>query len=200
MADKSSRKASVVTLTAISCIIISFCIGIFQHYVLTLPFPPQQLLDKIDGVVVATGGQGRIQQGLKLLSESDAKIMLITGVGEGIDKTALMNSLSLNENQRDLMLCCVDIDSTALNTAGNATATAKWAKQKQLSRLLLVTANYHLPRAQILFSRLDSDISYSLWAVIPEDLDTDNWYKSWQHIRLLGREFAKYTLARIGLV
>lgn len=181
-------------------IILLGCVGIFQHFVLTLPVPPKHLPANIDAVIVATGGQGRIQQGLKLLAQTDAEMMLITGVGRGINKLTLTNSLVLTEEERRLLSCCVDIDLTAMDTAGNAVATAKWAKQKEISQLLLVTANYHLPRAQLIFSRLDTDLTFSFWAVMPEDLDVTKWYKSWQQLRLLGREFAKYSIARLGVV
>lgn len=196
---RASRK-KIVTSFGIAAVILFFCAGLFQHFVLTLPQPPQSLPLQIDGIVVATGGQGRIHTGLVLLEQTNARTMLITGVGSGIDKNALKNSLNLNITQSELFACCVEIDSTALDTAGNAAATEKWAADNQLSNLLLVTANYHLPRAKILFSRLDSGLSLSFWAVIPQDLKINTWYASWPHLRLLGREFAKFTLARTGIV
>ncbi|MEC8744436.1 MAG: hypothetical protein VXX49_07225, partial [Pseudomonadota bacterium] len=61
-------------------------------------------------------------------------------------------------------------------------------------------------RAKLAFLRHPSftsaypDIQLSYWPVIPADLKQDSWYASWSQLRLLGREFAKYSLARLHLI
>ena len=45
--------------------------------------------------------------------------------------------------------CCVDLGFTAANTLGNARETAEWARAKGYSALILVTADYHMPRARL---------------------------------------------------
>ena len=45
--------------------------------------------------------------------------------------------------------CCIDLGFTAENTLGNARETAEWARAKGYHRLILVTADYHMPRARL---------------------------------------------------
>ncbi len=127
--------------------------GIFQHFVLTLPSQPDMPPRQIDGIVVATGGQGRINEGLKLLGETRADTMLITGVGTDASKGALATALSLFGDDLSQFTCCVELDITAQDTSGNAEAAARWAADNNLEDLLLVTANYHMPRAKLAFLR-----------------------------------------------
>ena len=96
-------------------------------------------------------------------------------------------------------LCCVDIDKAALDTKGNAEAALIWAKTRQFTTLRLVTANYHLPRAHLEFSRLLPDHTVTGWPVTPPDLQARDWYWHWPTVRLLTREYAKYLFALIPL-
>ncbi len=43
--------------------------------------------------------------------------------------------------------CCVDLGFTAADTLGNARETAEWARSLGYHSLILVTADYHMPRA-----------------------------------------------------
>ena len=44
------------------------------------------------------------------------------------------------------MRCCVDFDRS-LNTLGNAIETKRWAEGRGFRSLIVVTSNYHMPRA-----------------------------------------------------
>ena len=94
-----------------------------QHFVLTLPQQPRGALQFTDGIVVMTGGQQRLNDGLKLLNDGKAEKMLISGVGEGVNRAVLVQELALDDSQAELLFCCVELDFTAGNTRGNATAT-----------------------------------------------------------------------------
>jgi len=45
--------------------------------------------------------------------------------------------------------CCVDLDYTAVNTIGNAVETRRWALNHGFHSLVVVTSNYHMPRAML---------------------------------------------------
>ena len=77
--------------------------------------------------------------------------MLITGVGKGISNQ-LTETFAKSARQKAIFACCVDLDATAIDTKGNAIAARNWAQAHQLSSLSLVTANYHMPRALLVFS------------------------------------------------
>ena len=201
-----SSHQKFVNLILVVIIAFGLIAGAFQHFVLTLPSQPDLPPRQIDGIVVATGGQGRISEGLKLLGETGADTMLITGVGTDASKQALATALSIYGDELAQFTCCVELDITAQDTSGNAKAAARWAAENNFQHLLLVTANYHMPRAKLAFLRHPSftsahpDIQLSYWPVIPADLKQDSWYASWSQLRLLGREFAKYSLARLHLI
>ena len=125
----------------------------FQQFILTLPKANISLVEPFNGIVVVTGGQARIQKGLEMLSGGKANKMLISGVGQGISKQLLRESLSLSDEQALFFDCCVEIEFTAIDTNGNAKATIRWMQKHNLKDVLLVSANYHLPRAEIIFRR-----------------------------------------------
>ena len=170
-----------------------------QHFVLTLPQPKAGLPTPTDGLVVLTGGQARIQEGLMLLHNRTAQRMLITGVDQSVSKKALIRQLNLSAAQLAIFHCCVDIEKTAMDTKGNAHAARIWAEANNFSTIRLVTANYHLARADLELKRLMPGHTIRSWPVIPPDLQLNGWYLHWPTIKLLAKEYAKYLLARVWL-
>ena len=43
--------------------------------------------------------------------------------------------------------CCADLGFMAADTHGNAQETADWARAHRYKSLIVVTANYHMPRS-----------------------------------------------------
>ena len=83
--DNLSMLKALLRSTAVLCVFLTLSlIAMLQHFILTLPKPAPDDISITDGIVVATGGQARIEEGLRLLSEGRASQMLVTGVGEGI--------------------------------------------------------------------------------------------------------------------
>ena len=170
-----------------------------QYFVLNLPrqveFPTRQ----IDGIVVITGGQQRLDAGLTLLATGTASKLLISGVGTGLSKLILANDLQLDQTQRDLLMCCTELEFAARDTLGNARAARQWAESHNLASLYLVTANYHMPRAKLAFNREMPHIDLYYWPVSPDDLHIDSWWKDPELVRLLVREYAKFLAEIIRL-
>ncbi len=54
-----------------------------------------------------------------------------------------MRSTSISATAR----CCVDLGRSAEDTLGNASETSAWAREHHYRRLILVTDDYHMPRA-----------------------------------------------------
>ena len=193
------RRRMVKRIAKLSALGILAATSCLQHFVLTLPQPGKGLPDATDGLVVPTGGQARIQEGLFLLHNNTAQRMLITGVGKTVSKQVLAGQLNLSAEQLATFRCCVDIEKTAMDTKGNAIAASYWADANQFSTIRLVTANYHLPRAHLEFKRLLPDRKIKGWPVIPPDLQLGSWYLHWPAIRLLTKEYTKYLLARFWI-
>jgi len=170
-----------------------------QHFVLTLPKAPAGGLQFTDGIVVVTGGQQRLDDGLWLLTEGKAGRMLISGVGDGVNRAVLVQELALNDRQANALFCCVELDFTAGNTRGNASAARRWALQHRMRSLRLVTASYHMPRALVVFAREMPELDLYQWAVTPQDLRLDRWWRDRAMLRLLAREYAKYLAETIRI-
>ncbi len=170
-----------------------------QHFVLTLPQATTGAIQYTDGIVVVTGGQQRLDDGLELLTAGKAERMLISGVGEGVNRAVLVQELALDDREAGALFCCVELDFTADNTRGNAAATKKWASKHGMQSVRLVTASYHMPRALAVFGREMPDLDIYQWAVMPEDLEIQNWWFDRAMLRLLSREYVKYLAETINI-
>ena len=178
--------------TAYLLLMVASLVAGLQHFVLTLPKTPNGQLQFTDGIIVMTGGQQRLDDGLVLLTDGHAGKMLISGVGEGVNRAVLVQELMLNDQQANALFCCVELDFTARDTRGNAIAARRWADEHGIQSLRLVTANYHMPRALVVFARAMPDLDLYQWPVTPGDLQLERWWNNPAMLRLLVREYAKY--------
>ena len=180
-------------------VVLGLALASFQKFILTLPNADTKLSAPIDGLVVATGGQLRIQKGVELLAGGKADRMLISGVGKGITKELLKENLAISNRQARFFDCCVEIEFTATDTNGNAQATFEWMQKHALDDILLVSANYHLPRAELIFKQYLPENSVHFQAINPPDLQLSAWYSNWQTTRLLLKEYLKYIYVKSSL-
>ncbi len=149
---------------------------------------------RADAIVVLTGGQERIETAVQLLQQGRAQRLLISGV---YPATTARQLRLRTEAERDLFNCCIDLDKKALNTIGNATEAAIWAKTNGYASLVLVTSAYHMPRAEMELNAVMPDLVVIPYPVFAGDLNLERWYAEPRTLRLLLREFVKYTLARL---
>ncbi len=175
-----------------AAVLVATLIASFQHFVLTLPQATTGQIQFTDGIVVMTGGQQRLDDGVKLLTKGFADKMLISGVGKGVNRAILVQELGLSEAQINALFCCVELDHAAQDTFGNAKSTREWSHAHDMQSLRLVTANYHMPRALLIFSRELPHVDLYQWPVNPDDLDLANWWWDPASLRLLAREYVKY--------
>ena len=176
----------------VAAVLVATLIASFQHFVLTLPQATTGQIQFTDGIVVMTGGQQRLDDGVRLLTEGFADKMLISGVGKGVNRAILVQELGLSEAQINALFCCVELDHAAQDTFGNAESTREWSHMHDMQSLRLVTAKYHMPRALLIFSRELPHVDLYQWPVNPDDLDLANWWWDPASLRLLAREYAKY--------
>src|SRR5262245_66368989 len=81
---------------------------------------------------------------MALLAAGKAKRVLITGV----NRTTTVDELKRLASRGDqYFTCCVDIDKEARNTIDNATETSEWVALNHYHSIIVVTSNYHMPRA-----------------------------------------------------
>jgi uncharacterized SAM-binding protein YcdF (DUF218 family) len=148
---------------------------------MSTPQPSQ----KLDAIVVLTGGSNRIDAGFNLLEQQLGQKLFISGVGHGLDVKQLLTRWKA-EPQSNLD-CCVEVGSAALDTSGNAVETAEWLHKENLHTIYLVTANYHMRRAMLEFRRLAPDVTVTPYPVTPDKFN----------LILVTREYTKFLLAYI---
>jgi uncharacterized SAM-binding protein YcdF (DUF218 family) len=147
-----------------------------------------------DGIVVLTGGSSRVSDAMELLAGGYGKRLLISGVHP--TNAASNISRSLPDNQ-SLLGCCVDLDRSAINTRSNAAETRRWARERGFKSLIVVTSNYHMPRAIAEMSHAMPDITLIPFAVVGDKWRDEPWWTSGATFRLLLSEYAKYVAVEL---
>ena len=126
----------------------------FAVFMLMLPEPLNGFTS--DAIVVPTGGPGRIDRGLALLRDHQAKRMLVTGVAPGVRPIDLALEYRTSPAVFD---CCVDLGREAVDTRSNAEETARWVRVHKYRSVRLVTSDWHLARARMeLAAALDRSV------------------------------------------
>ena len=155
-----------------------------------------------DGIVVLTGGTARLASAMRLLQENYADRLFISGAGQGVSKASLIQTLTNTQGHNiseielaALMECCVDIGFEAADTAGNAVESAAWAGSHSYTSLLLVTANYHMPRALVEFRRRMPQTQITPFPVRPDFLRVQDWWRQRSAGLFLVGEYLKYAAA-----
>jgi uncharacterized SAM-binding protein YcdF (DUF218 family) len=168
----------------------------FAHYVGSKKAP---LDHSADGIVVLTGGASRIADAVELLAAGRGQRLLITGVAP---TTTMVELSRLVPAHHDLFGCCIDLDYTAMNTIGNAVQTRLWARQLGFRSLVVVTSNYHMPRAMLEIGHRLPGVTLIPSPVTPEPRRTVFWWSHPATAKILLLEYMKYVAvtARIAFV
>jgi uncharacterized SAM-binding protein YcdF (DUF218 family) len=147
-----------------------------------------------DGIVVLTGGSSRVSDAIELLSAGYGRRLLISGVHPTNGYSDIQRTIP--DSQR-LLGCCVDLDRSAVNTRSNATETRRWAVERGFRSLIVVTSNYHMPRAIVELSHAMPDIELVPFAVVGDKWREEPWWTSGAALRLLLSEYGKYLFAEM---
>ncbi|MBW7850597.1 MAG: YdcF family protein [Rhodospirillales bacterium] len=145
-----------------------------------------------DAIVVLTGGSERLETGLRLLAEKKARKLFVSGVYEGVDIAQL---LRLSRQVPDEVECCIVLGYSAGNTRGNAAETAAWMAAENFRSLRLVTANYHMPRSLLEFTRAMSGLTIVPHPVFPDGFKRRDWWRWPGTTHLVASEYTKYLVA-----
>lgn len=147
------------------------------------------LSEPADGVVALTGGADRINVAAGLLASGQARRMLISGVNQLTTRSQLSRE---TPRYGELIDCCVDIGYLAENTFGNAVETARWAKRNAVNRLIVVTSDYHMPRALGELKAALPEATLIAYPVRSSRLQPAGWWRDPEALRVVLFEYVKY--------
>ena len=119
----------------VSLVLLIWALG-FLAFAVTLPKPAGDT--KTDGVIVLTGGEGRIAQGLEVLRRHQAQRLLVSGVDSEVKPQEFIVKY---QDEAGLM------GYESVDTRSNATEAANWIAANRLESVRLVTSDWHMRRA-----------------------------------------------------
>lgn len=115
-----------------------------------------------EGVVVLTGGEGRVVTAVDILSQGRAERLLISGANPEVGLDAVREAAGATSA---LFACCVDIGDDATDTIGNANETSQWVRRHGFETLIVVTSDYHMPRAMLEMKAALPETKLIAWTV-----------------------------------
>jgi uncharacterized SAM-binding protein YcdF (DUF218 family) len=154
---------------------------------------PPNPMPLADGIVALTGGDGRVGAGLAFLAAHDAPLLLISGAGRG---TYLGDFTADDAAAATRYASAITLGHMADTTHGNAVEAADWAHAHHMRSLIIVTADYHMPRAMLEMRKALPGLT-----LIPAPVRPPAMRKlvSLPTLRLLAGEYTKYLVVRSGL-
>lgn len=162
-----------------------------------LAFLPKQQDNaaRADGIVVYTGiGGARIATAMTLLDEGAGQRLLISGVNPEISRDEVAKLWPGDAAGFD---CCVDLGLEARSTVGNAIEVRDWALQNGFHRIILVTSDYHMPRALLETRAHMPDADILAHPVQSGYLDASGRPTNLGAWRPLAMEYTKYLAVRV---
>jgi uncharacterized SAM-binding protein YcdF (DUF218 family) len=122
-------------------ILLAWALG-FAWFALALPQPREG--GKTDGVIVLTGGDGRVARGLTVLGKGWARRLLVSGVDREVKPQEFVAAYKIAPAQ---MACCITLGFESVDTRSNAREAARWIAANKLHSVRLVTTDSHMRRA-----------------------------------------------------
>ena len=137
-------------------------------------------LEGTEAIVVLTGGSMRIEEGFNIFYTSDAKKILVSGVGSGVKINDLKKIVKEIGQDGKIDHEKIVLGSIAKNTASNAKEAKIFMSLNNFKSLRLVTSNYHIKRSLLVFKNQMPGIR-----IIPHPVCSDNFKKNKQDSILL---------------
>lgn len=194
MTPRRRRRGAALTAAFVMFLALAFVgagIG-FVAFLAQLRAAEMKPSSNADGIVVLTGGSSRVADAMELLSNGYGKRLLISGVHPASNAGQISRTVPDSER---LLACCVDLDRSAVNTRSNAAETRRWVEQQNFRSLIVVTSNYHMPRAILELSHAMPQIELIPFSVIGDKWRDEPWWTSPSTLRLLLSEYVKYVAA-----
>jgi uncharacterized SAM-binding protein YcdF (DUF218 family) len=182
-------------LSLIGVIALMWLVGLFVFADRVRSFSAAVEPARADAIVSLTGPSAeRVNAGVRLLEQGKGDRLLISGVNREVKRRELQ---ALTPGSSRLFACCVDLGFEAENTIGNAQEIAAWARRHRYKSLIVVTSDYHMPRALLEIRSMAPGVKLVPHAVETPSLDNSRWWRAAVTARRMTLEYMKY-LAVLG--
>ena len=150
-------------------------------------------LPKVDGVVVFSGGENRIQSAVQILSKGYGERLFISGVNPMTKK----NDISLKLiSDKAIFTCCIDLGNNATNTLENANETKEWIGELNYKNVIIVTSNYHMKRSLFILRNTIPEVNFISFP-IKSSYANETGKFNYLNFKLLANEYLKYVYTRL---
>lgn len=180
-------------IRTVLALMVAGLVGGFVLFVEMLDRSEGALPPHADGIVALTGGADRVTDALDLLLGGRAGRLLVSGVNPTTSGLDLTRS---RPEARRLLACCISLGYAAESTVGNARETRDWALHHDVRSLIVVTSNYHMPRALAELQDADPNVTLIPYPVVFERGEDRGWWGDGQRLRLLLAEYIKWLIVQ----
>jgi uncharacterized SAM-binding protein YcdF (DUF218 family) len=182
--------------TFVLCAAAALLLGLgFVWFIWRVPADEIPLDRNADGIVALTGGASRVTDAMELLASGRGKRLLISGANRATNSNEISR---LNPEFERWVRCCVDIDRS-VNTLGNAIETKRWAQSRGFRSLIVVTSNYHMPRALAEIAHQLPGVALVPFPVVTDRQRAEPWWSGGARAKLMLSEYVKYIFARLRM-
>ncbi len=131
--------------------LILFAISLIEDFLFLQNLKQHNLNFKnIEGIVVLTGGKGRISEALKYSNQPNVKFIIISGANPLSSKRDILSHYKEHKNSFKKVI----IENFSKNTIENAVETKKIIKGKNVVNILIITSLTHLKRSKFIFQKV----------------------------------------------
>ena len=159
--------------------------------------------------VAAAGAPKSAQAVTTLTGASDARIVAGVNLAEALHVPLLISGVHVDTRAADIariagvteaeIQCCVTLGRAAATTEGNGAEVAEWARRHKVTRIVVVTSEYHMDRAMLELRHAMPEADFVAYAVTSLKVAPRDWYKDGPSAWRLFEEWAKYRLARLRM-
>ena len=182
-------------LVVVGIVALIWLVGLFAFAHRVRELTPAEDPAPADDIVALTGPSAeRVNAAIRLLEQGKGQRVLISGVNREVRRQELR---ALTPGSTKLFNCCVDLGFEAEDTVGNAQEIAARADAKGYDSLIVVTSDYHMPRALTEIRAASPELALTPYAVETPSLDDSGWWRAAVTARRMTLEYMKY-LAALG--